>query len=137
MIRHASAVAVGDKGLLIQGASGRGKSALGLQLMALGADLGSDDRVEVTRQDDAIVLSPPARIAGLIEARGIGILRANWRGGVPLALIVDLDHVETKRLPELRTTEILGRQIPILGGNAHSSFPSALLQYLKAGLAEV
>jgi len=43
---HASCVAVDGKGLLITGASGSGKSALALQLMAFGAHLIADDRVK-------------------------------------------------------------------------------------------
>ena len=77
--------------LLILGASGRGKSALALGLMAAGATLVADDRTHLhARRRRQLVASAPAAIAGLIEARGIGILKAEalgggaaWRGGRP------------------------------------------------------
>ena len=45
MIVHASAVSLGGRGVLILGRSGAGKSGLALRLIALGAQLVSDDRV--------------------------------------------------------------------------------------------
>ncbi|MEO1532556.1 MAG: serine kinase, partial [Pseudomonadota bacterium] len=44
---HASAVALGERGLLILGPSGAGKTRLALELVALGAELVADDRVIV------------------------------------------------------------------------------------------
>src|SRR5262245_61986603 len=74
LLVHGSAVAWGGRGLLILGASGRGKSALALALTATGAALVADDRVEIVRRGRALVARAPAALAGLVEARGIGIL---------------------------------------------------------------
>ncbi len=47
---HASAVAVDGRGCLITGASASGKSTLALEMIALGAELVADDRVDVRRR---------------------------------------------------------------------------------------
>ena len=72
---HATCVAVGPHAALIRGASGRGKSGLALQLLAMGAVLVSDDRTRLWRAGDALMADAPDTIRGRIEARGVGILR--------------------------------------------------------------
>lgn len=128
---HASTVAVDGRAVLITGASGSGKSALALQLMAHGAQLVADDRTLVECDGESIVASCPAAISGLIEARGAGILNAEPSGPVPVALVVDLDHVAVARLPAARTFDILGRAVPCLHKIDASHFPAAILQYLR------
>ena len=66
---HGSAIAVGGRGFLIRGASGSGKSGLVLQMMALGADLISDDQVIMERSAGTIIMSAPQTLVGKIEAR--------------------------------------------------------------------
>ena len=61
---HASTVAFRGRGVVILGASGSGKSALALELMALGAGLVADDRTLVEVQDGALVASCPPAISG-------------------------------------------------------------------------
>jgi HPr kinase/phosphorylase len=133
---HATTVAVAGRGLLILGPSGSGKSALALDLMALGACLVADDRTIVTRAGDTLVATCPPAIRGLIEARGIGILNATPCDSAPLALAVDLGHTETERLPPPRKIDLLDRPLPLLHKVATGYFAAGLLQYLKAGLAE-
>ena len=78
---HASAVALDPlRGVLIKGGSGAGKSTLALQLMALGAHLVADDRVDLSVETGHLVARAPASIAGRIEARGVGLLRAEALG---------------------------------------------------------
>ncbi len=66
-MRHASCVAYGGRGVLILGASGRGKSALALRLMALGAVLVADDRTDLCREGDSVMARAPDAIKGMIE----------------------------------------------------------------------
>ena len=102
-ILHATAVAdPAGRGLLILGPSGAGKSALAWQLLSLGARLVADDRTVVTAGDEGLTLSCPPTIRGLIEARGIGLLRAETVSSAPLVLAVDLGRTETDRLPPRR-----------------------------------
>lgn len=130
---HATCVAIAGRGLLITGPSGSGKSALALQLMALGADLVADDRVRLVRRGAIVTAEAPAAIRGLIEARGLGILGAAACGPVPVAAVLALDQVETARLPERRETEVLGLRFPLLRHPGTGHFAAALIQYLKGG----
>lgn len=132
-ILHACCVAHAGRAVLISGASGAGKSALALQLMALGAGLVADDRTCLDARDGVLIASAPAAIRGMIEARGIGLLRAESVAHAPVRLAVDLDRAETERLPPERHTEILRCRIPLLHKVEHAHFPAAILQYLKGG----
>ena len=126
-------MAVAGRGLLIFGPSGAGKSSLALDLMALGATLVADDRVILSQAVDRIKAKAPDTLKGLIEARGVGILKSEYLEQVYVDVIVDMQKTEHNRLPEFRTLEILGQQVPCYYKNESPSFPAALLQLLKAG----
>lgn len=130
---HATAVAYQGCGLLIRGASGRGKSALALSLIALGAALVADDQTLVERQGDALIARAPEKLKGLIEARGIGLLRSPAAPPTPLALVADLDRTSEGRLPAQESTEILGLTLPLVRRLDHSHFAPALLLHLAHG----
>ncbi|PTW42429.1 HPr kinase/phosphorylase [Rhodovulum kholense] len=132
-ILHASTVAYRGRAVLIRGASGSGKSALALQLMALGASLVADDRTVLTRGPEGLVASAPETIRGLIEARGVGLLRAETVAAAPVFLAIDLDADETERMPPPREVEILGVPLPLLRRVDRPYFPAAILQFLIAG----
>ena len=72
---HGTCVAVAGVGVLLRGPPGSGKSDLALRLIDRGAELVADDRVTLRREDDGIVASAPASLAGLIEVRGVGVAR--------------------------------------------------------------
>jgi len=130
---HASCVALNGRGLLISGASGSGKSGLALTLMALGAGLVADDRVQLGARGGAVIASAPAAISGLIEARGLGLLHAEPVGPVPVFALLDLDCPETLRLPHPRHTRLLGRPVTLLLRSETPHFPAALIQFLRTG----
>ena len=130
---HGTCVAYLGKGLLIRGASASGKSALALTLMAWGAELVADDCTLVNADNSGLWASAPEQISGLIEARGIGLLRARPVSKVQLSLVVDLDQLETERLPRHQSCEILGYKVPVLARVDEPHLAPALLQYLKAG----
>lgn len=133
VILHASAVAWQGRAALILGPSGSGKSALALELMALGAVLVADDRVRVTEQGGRLVAASPEAIFGRIEARGLGILNAEAAARAELVLVVDLSATETDRLPPWREFRLLERPLPLVHRVESRHFPAAILQYLKAG----
>lgn len=133
MCLHASCVAVGGCGLVIRGQSGSGKSALSLQLMAYGADLVADDGVLLSLENGRVVVRPPNPIKGLIEARGVGILKTRAVAEAQLCGIVDLDRVQEARLPAQTYEEILGQKVPVLYRVEVAHFAPALLQYMKGG----
>lgn len=100
---HASAVALDGEGLLILGPPGSGKSALALDLIALGAELIADDLVRLGDTGGVLTAAPAHdESTGLIEARGIGLLRLPAVGVALVRLVMDLGQVETERLPPLR-----------------------------------
>ncbi|MEX0329655.1 MAG: HPr kinase/phosphorylase [Ruegeria sp.] len=130
---HATCVAVDGKGVLLFGPSGIGKSAVALQMMALGAELVSDDQVTLKMQDGQVIAYAPPSIRGLVEARGIGLLRAIPAGPSPVTLVVDLGQSETKRLPEPANIQVLRQTVPLLRGHGLPNLAAGLIQLLKMG----
>ncbi|WP_108813519.1 HPr kinase/phosphorylase [Loktanella sp. Alg231-35] len=135
-IVHATSVAWDGRAVLITGQSGAGKSALGLQLLGLGCTLVADDRVTLTATDGTLTASCPPTIAGLIEARGIGILNAEHIQQASIQLVVDLDSIAEERLPQRRVITLLGCDIPLILGGEGPLFAAAVLQTLKGGWSD-
>lgn len=109
---HASAVAIGGRGVLILGASGRGKSDLALRLIDRGAILIADDQVELAARDGRLHACALATIYGKLEVRGIGIVDLD-AVAAPIALVVDLDATP-ERLPEPGAMIVEGIQLPVV-----------------------
>ena len=120
---HATCVALRLPGrtwraVLLRGASGAGKSDLALRLIDAGGRLVADDQTRITRRGRTLTASAPPVLAGLIEVRGVGIVklaRSQVLARAPLAMIVDLvppEHVE--RLPDPAEEEVLGVALPLL-----------------------
>ncbi len=107
---NANAVALGERGVLIRGRSGAGKSSLALALVEAWrrqgdfARLVGDDCVMAHITGGRAVLGPHRAVAGLAEWRGIGIVPQDFEPGAVLALIVDLETDGVgdgrRRLPE-------------------------------------
>ena len=128
---HATAVAVDQKAVLIMGASGTGKSSLALEMMARGATLVADDQVLLEPRDNAVVVTCPKPLVGLIEARGVGLLHAEATPEATLGLVVTLDETETDRMPPERVITYFDQKFPLLHNVASQHFPAAIIQYLK------
>ncbi|MFD2738127.1 HPr kinase/phosphorylase [Sulfitobacter aestuarii] len=131
VILHATSLRITQKAVLIIGPSGSGKSSLALQLLALGAGLISDDRTLVSRRQDALLASAPEQIAGLIEARGVGLLQVPPAAPAPVALVVDLAIRERDRLPLLHHHRVLGIDVTCLHNADSPHFAAAIMLYLK------
>ena len=84
-----------DQGLLLLGPPGAGKSDLLLRLLDRGYELVADDQVEL----DGTVASAPAPLAGLLEIRGLGIIRRAFRAAVGVVLVVRLERGERLPIP--------------------------------------
>ena len=80
--------------MLLLGPPGSGKSDLVLRLLDRGFMLVADDRVEF----DGTHAWAPESLAGLLEVRGLGILRLPFLPRSRLALVVELGG-EVTRLP--------------------------------------
>ncbi|OIP85989.1 MAG: hypothetical protein AUK37_03500 [Rhodobacterales bacterium CG2_30_65_12] len=133
-MRHASTVEIAGRAVLIQGPSGSGKSGLALDLIARGARLIADDCTRLALRDGWPWALAPERLAGVIEARGVGLLRTPHSPGAPLALVVDLAETETARLPEPVTETVLGHDILRLRRVDAAHFPGAIVAVAKGGI---
>jgi HPr kinase/phosphorylase len=125
---HATAVLAGEAGLLIRGASGAGKTALALGIVAEGLPDGvggrlagrlvADDRVLLSRIGGGpLVARPHPLIAGQAELRGTGIVRLPSAAAAVLRGVIDLvDLKEISRLPDDGETTVclLGVPLPLL-----------------------
>jgi HPr kinase/phosphorylase len=91
---HGSCVSRDGDAILVVGPPGSGKSDLVLRLLSRGFELVADDQVDILDG----VASSPAALAGLLEARGLGIVRLPFRSQARLVLIVQLD-ADIDRMP--------------------------------------
>lgn len=133
VLTYGTAVAVGDRAVLLRGPSGAGKSDLALRLIDEGAVLVADDQVRVEARDATTLMdidvprvkltgmelqlyvSPPVELAGKMEVRGIGILELPFRSMVPLALAVELmPDEEMERLPDPVSFSLLDIKVPMI-----------------------
>lgn len=129
---HASCVAIGGRAVLIAGRSGTGKSDLALRLIDRGAVLVSDDYTEVRRRDRRLFATPPARIVGKIEVRGIGIVDVPHCAEAEVALLIDLDGT-VERMPEPATRRLAGIDVPVVAlASLEASAPIKVEIALKA-----
>lgn len=128
---HATTVAIEDRGLILLGASGQGKSSLALQLIALGAVLVADDSTLLIPKGGILHAQAPASIQGQIEARGVGLLSLPFVTDIPIYLAVDMDEHEEDRLPYPHQVALLGHPVPCLRRHDAPHFASALMLYLK------
>jgi len=105
---HASCVQLDGVGVVLLGASGVGKSDLALRLIDAGALLVADDQLRVECGPNGLLGRAAETLAGLLEVRGLGIVRLPYCRVSPLGLVVELDAEPAPRLPELSTYTLLG-----------------------------
>ena len=72
--KHGVLVSLLNKGVLIIGRSGVGKSECAIELLNKGAYLVADDVVLIKENNKKLIGYPPETIKDLIEIRGIGII---------------------------------------------------------------
>jgi len=123
---HGSCVDFDGKSISAIGPSGSGKSTLALNLIALGGVLVSDDQVILSTDIKGVNVSPPASIAGKIEARNVGILNCPYLEKSRLNLVVDLNAVERDRLPIPRTVKVGEHRVEIIAGNGIANLPTVV-----------
>jgi serine kinase of HPr protein (carbohydrate metabolism regulator) len=119
MIRHAGLIARfqsgGWRGVLIEGESGSGKSDLALRALDQGWTLIADDRTLLWAAEDRLYGRAPDAIAGMIEARGLGVLRQASRHLARIVLVVRcMESAAIARLPETAAETVLGVRLPVV-----------------------
>lgn len=130
---HASCVDFDGRGVLITGPSGAGKSSLALKLMAFGGQLVADDQVLVRATPAGLVASAPPGLPHLIEARGIGLLRAELSAETTLHLWVDLTLRQGPRLPQLCDRSLLNHRLELVSAPLSCHLGAAIRQYIRCG----
>ncbi|EKF41717.1 hypothetical protein NA8A_13909 [Nitratireductor indicus C115] len=119
--RHATALVVGDRGLLIEGPSGSGKTMLALELIAAAnargifARLVSDDQVMLAVLNDRLIAHAPRPIAGLVEARGHGPAPIPFLPATLIDLVIRLvPENEAPRVAEDAMAAVEGVTLPLV-----------------------
>jgi serine kinase of HPr protein (carbohydrate metabolism regulator) len=116
LIRHAGFVAMRVRGrwqgALIEGPSGSGKSDLALRALDAGFSLVADDRTLVWVSGERLWGRAPETLRGLIEMRGLDVVRVTALPLAQVALIARLGRPE--RLPERMVEDVLGVAVPVL-----------------------
>lgn len=127
-------------GVLLIGPSGAGKSTLALDLMALGAILVGDDRIELVVAAGALVArSPYMAASALIEARRIGLISAPSLPSAVVGLVVELGVGAADapggevRLPPRRWRRFLGVEVPLASLPLGRAQASALATLARCG----
>lgn len=108
--------------MLLIGPPGSGKSDLILRLLGRGFELVADDQVDIADG----TASAPAALAGLLEARGLGIVRLPYVRQAHLALVIELGQPDD-RLPFPATHEGLGLPLVRLDGFTSSAADRVIL----------
>jgi len=119
---HATAVVVGESGLLLRGPSGAGKSALALALIArareaaIFAALVGDDRIFVRACGGRLLARGVAGFEGLVERRFEGVVAVAHEPQAVARLVVDLAGrgESAPRMPREsdRIADLLGVRLP-------------------------
>lgn len=130
---HASCVSLKRKGILLLGDSGVGKSDMTLRLIELcGAKLVADDRVDIVESNHQIKAACPENIKGLLEVRGVGIVKFPYQKQTTLKLAVQLTSKPLERMPK-QSFYIFGKtKIPLVQINpSENSAPLKVLSALR------
>jgi HPr kinase/phosphorylase len=130
---HATCIAIDGHGILLRGPSGSGKSDLALRAIDQGARLVADDRVVLTRRGESVIASAPSSLHGLIEIRGLGIMRMDAAAEAQVAFVADMaDPGSIERLPERRLCEIEGAALPWAAFNPFEASAPVKLRFALA-----
>ncbi|MBN9062694.1 MAG: aldolase [Rhizobiales bacterium] len=138
---HATCLIVGEAGVLIRGASGAGKSRLARALLAeaalrgLFARLVGDDHVSVEAAGGRLIAHGHPAVAGLIEARGLGLLPARSEAFCVVRLVVDLEEQPGARMqePSEQAIAIAGIAVPRLALGREADRADLVLAALTLG----
>ena len=139
MLLNATCVAINDKGILITGPAGAGKSDLALRLIDSGAKLVADDQTELRLDKNRLIAAAPATIKGLFEVRHVGLIRMPFVASAPVALYVELAllHEKLERLPEYDDMHLLDQpvrrlKLPAFAASTPAKINAALLHPLAS-----
>ena len=113
VLANVSCVAIGGRGVLIDGAPASGKSTLALALIDRGATLVGDDGVTLERRGSRVWAAPPPVTAGKLEIRNVGLVDMPVTEA-PLCLVIRLDRDAPRYVEQASVAELLGDHLPEL-----------------------
>ena len=113
VLANVTCVAIGERGVLIEGEPGSGKSSLALALIDRGAVLIGDDGVTLEVREERLWASPPPNIAGLLEVRNVGLVTMPT-ASAPLALVIRLDSQAPRWVDDVEQVKLAGHSLPLL-----------------------
>ena len=118
---HATTVQIRDRGVMLMGKSGAGKTETALTLIERAVTRGeeallvSDDRTLLHVDGSKLIASVPDSLAGGVEIRGAGLFTVAYVKQTPLDLVVILvSREEAKRYPSGENWQFEGIEIPRL-----------------------
>ena len=114
MLYQATCVAIGGRGLLIEGEPGSGKSSLALALIDRGAELVGDDGVVLHVDGGQLHAAPAPATAGLLEVRNVGLVRYVPRSDCRIALVIRLDPAAPRFIDRPDAATIAGVTLPLV-----------------------
>ena len=142
---HGTALVIGTVGLLIEGESGAGKTTLALALIEAcrldgrHAALVADDRVRLALGRQGAIARPPARLAGLVEVPGHGIVGHAHIPACRIDRVIALTDAPTERMASAATRRLFppdggAIDLPMLRLQARGGAPAvrAILSWLDA-----
>ena len=130
---HATCINLNSKGVLILGDSGSGKSDLALRLITMfSAKLVGDDRINIKKNNRKIIASSPDVLKGLLEVRGVGVIKINYKEETSVDLVIKLTSEKIERMPESLKYELDGVSLPLFYLNPlEVSAPSKVVAMLS------
>ncbi|MGB7020133.1 MAG: serine kinase, partial [Xanthobacteraceae bacterium] len=79
-----------------------------------------------------LLVRPARSLAGLIELRGVGILRRDYEPCAVVGLVVDLDAADAERLPDRQTIQLDGTEVPRLAVASGTAVLPAVLALITS-----
>ncbi|HBQ22134.1 MAG: hypothetical protein DBW67_04735 [SAR116 cluster bacterium] len=100
------------EGILLTGPSGIGKTGLMLEMIRSGGQLVGDDAVVLHNQSGSLFMTPPDATKGLVELRGVGVIRLEPAEKILVTMHLCLGHKISERLPNAQQVSWLGVGLP-------------------------
>jgi len=114
LVHAATCVALGSRGVLIEGEPGSGKSSLALELIDRGAHLVGDDGVLLSREGGRLIAQPHPNTRDLLEVRNLGLLPFPAIDSVLVALRIVLDPAAARFIDAAESATLAGVRVPLV-----------------------
>lgn len=134
---HGTCISINDIALVFIGPPGSGKSDLALRLIDQGANLIADDRIDIFAKNKKLIAKPPKQITGLLEIRGLGIVKINYKPLGIISLIFRMTSSgDIERLPKIKNWSMHGIILPLFPLDPFSASACAKVRIAIRNLAE-